>query len=48
MTGVIKEWYCSLGPVQQDELHKLESTDTVVAALHHEFLGDHNLVQKEI
>ena len=48
MTSVLKEWYSSLSPVRQDELHRLESTDTVVAALHHEFLGDHNLVQKEI
>ena len=48
MTGVLKEWYSSLGLVRQDELHRLENTDTVVAALHHEFLGDHNLVQKEI
>ena len=48
MTGVVKEWYCSLGLVRQDELHRLKSTDTVIAALHHEFLGDHNLTLKEI
>ena len=48
MTGVIKEWYCSLGPVRQDELHRLDSTNTVIAALHHEFLGDQSLVQKEV
>ena len=31
MTGVLKEWYCNLSPVRQDELHRLESTDIVVA-----------------
>ena len=48
MTGVLKEWYCSLSPVRQDKLHRLENIDIVIAALHHEFLGDHSIVQKEI
>ena len=48
MTGVLKEWYCSLGPVRQDELHRINSTDIVITALHHEFLGDQSLIQKEI
>ena len=48
MTDVLKEWYCSLGPIRQDELQKIDSTNTVIAALHHEFLGDQSLVQKKI
>ena len=48
MTGALKEWYYSLGPVRKDELHVLNSIDIVIVALHHEFLGDHTLVQKEI
>ena len=38
MIGVLKEWYCSLGPIRQDELHKIDSIDTVIVALYHEFL----------
>ena len=48
MTSVLKEWYCSLSPIKQDELHRLDNTDTIITALNHEFLGNHSLVQKEI
>ena len=48
MTDVLKKWYCSLGPVRQDKFYKLDNTDIVIAALHHKFLGDHNLVQMKI
>ena len=48
MTSVLKEWYYSLGPIRQDELHRLDRTDTVITALHCEFLRDQSLVQKEI
>ena len=48
MTSVLKEWYYSLGLVRQDELHILDIIDIVIAALHHEFLRDQSLIQKEI
>ena len=48
MISVLKEWYCSLGPIRQDELHIIDNTDTIIAALHHEFLRDLSLVEKEI
>ena len=26
--------------VRQDELHRIDNTDTIIVALHHEFVGD--------
>ena len=41
---------CQIGPrlLYHSLRNPVNDIDTVVAALHHDFLGDHNLVQKEI
>jgi len=48
MTGTLKEWYQSIGTVNQDLLHRMESTDAVISAIHFEFLGNIDTVNKEI
>ena len=48
MTGTLKEWYQSLGPVNQEHMHRLENTDAVISTIHHEFLGNIEVANKEI
>jgi len=48
MMGTLKEWYQSIGTVNQDLLHRMESTDAVISAIHFEFLGNIDTVNKEI
>jgi len=48
MTGTLKEWYQSIGTVNQDQLHRFENTDVVISIIHFEFLGNVDIVNKEI
>jgi len=48
MTGTLKEWYQSLSPVNQEHMHRLESTDAVISTIHHEFLGNIEVANKKI
>jgi len=48
MTGTLKEWYQSIGTVNQYQLHRFENTDVVISAIHFEFLGNVDIVNKEI
>jgi len=48
MTGTLKEWYQSIGTVNQDLLHIMESTDAVISAIHFEFLENIDTINKEI
>jgi len=34
MTGTLKKWYQSIGTVNQDQLHRFESMDVVISAIH--------------
>jgi len=44
MTGTMKEWYHKLSAVCQNQFHELNTTATVLGALHEEFIGDVALV----
>jgi len=48
MTGTLKEWYQSIGSTNQDLLHRLDNTDAVISTIHFEFLGNIDVVNKEI
>jgi len=48
MTGTLKEWYQSIGSTNQDILHRLDNTDVVISTIHFEFLGNIDVVNKEI
>ena len=48
MASILREWYHTLGPIKQVQLHQVENTDMVIVALHHEYLGDQTLILKEV
>nr|XP_012568598.1 uncharacterized protein LOC101496717 [Cicer arietinum] len=47
MTGTLKEWYHNLGPLKQDELHRLVNTAAVLGILHNEFIGDMEIFDRK-
>ncbi|CAK8571216.1 unnamed protein product [Lathyrus sativus] len=47
MTGTMKEWYHNLGAFKQDELHRLETTASVLGVLHREFIGDMEIFDRK-
>jgi len=48
MTGTLKEWYSGLGPVKQDQFHRLDNSSAVLGTLHEEFIGDGSAYLRQI
>nr|KYP31519.1 polyprotein [Cajanus cajan] len=46
MTSTLKEWYTSLGQVNQDNLHRTSNIDEFLGGLQYHFLGESTLLDQ--